>query len=86
MSLEGLSNTGFMSTRAGTRAAMACSACARPISPPSAATALFSDMFCGLNGATLSPWRASRRHRPATSVLLPAPEQVPWIMSVRLAR
>jgi hypothetical protein len=72
--------------RGVTRAAYACSACAREISPPSAATALLSDMFCGLNGATLRPRRASTRQSPATSVLLPAPEQVPWIMSARCAR
>ena len=65
-----------MSVRAGTSAACACSACAREISPPSAATALLSDMFCGLNGATLRPRRASARQSPATTVLLPAPEQV----------
>ena len=50
---------------------------ARPISPPSAVTALLSAMFCGLNGATRTPRRCSTRHRPATSVLFPASEGVP---------
>jgi hypothetical protein len=35
----GFSSTGFMCTEDGTRAASACSHCARPISPPSAETA-----------------------------------------------
>ena len=45
----------------------ACSAWARPISPPSAVTALFSAMFCGLNGATRTPrapQQAAQRRRP----------------------
>ena len=41
-----------MWTFAVARAAQAWRACARPISPPSTAAALF-DMFCGLNGRTL---------------------------------
>ena len=36
-------------------AAWACTAWARPISPPSAVTALLSAMFCGLNGTTATP-------------------------------
>src|SRR5579859_1571838 len=38
-------------------------------------------MFWALNGATRSPRRANRRHSPATSVLLPADDAVPWTMS-----
>ena len=57
ISLWGFSSTGFMCTLGGTRAARACSAWARPISPPSAVTAALFDMFCGLNGRTLSPRR-----------------------------
>lgn len=82
VSLLGLSSTGFMSTVGARPAACACRACARPISPPSAVTALLSAMFCGLNGATRTPARCAMRHRPATSVLLPASEVVPWIISV----
>ncbi len=41
-----------MSTRGSTPQARACSACARPISPPSAVTAALLLMFCGLNGRT----------------------------------
>ena len=59
ISVSGLRRTGFMWTDGGSRAARACSAWARPISPPSAATAALFDMFCGLNGATLMP--AARR-------------------------
>ena len=40
-----------MCTLGATRAARAWSACARPISPPSAATAALFDMFWGLKGA-----------------------------------
>ena len=57
MSLWGFSSTGFMCTLSGTRAARACSAWARPISPPSAVTAALFDMFCGLNGRTRRPRR-----------------------------
>ena len=57
--------------------AIACTACARPISPPSAVTAELSAMFCGLNGATRTPLRYNTRHNPATSVLLPASDVVP---------
>src|SRR5471032_752988 len=81
-SLVGLSSTGLKSISASTPAAIACSAWARPISPPSTVTALFSAMFCGLNGATRMPPRRASRHKPATSVLLPASEVVPWIISV----
>ncbi|GEK47380.1 hypothetical protein HPA02_16630 [Bisbaumannia pacifica] len=41
-------------------------------------------MFCGLKGATDTPRRASARHSPATTVLLPASEVVPWIISVAM--
>ena len=73
----GLSRTGFMSVCGASPAACACSAWARPISPPSAVTALLSAMFCGLNGTTATPRRLSTRANPATSVLLPASEVVP---------
>jgi hypothetical protein len=53
--LCGLSRMGFMWTLGGTPAARACNACARPISPPSLATAALLDMFCGLNGRTFRP-------------------------------
>src|SRR5665213_1725271 len=46
--------------------ARACSAWARPISPPSAVTAALFDMFCGLNGRTRSPRRAGAGVHPAT--------------------
>ena len=74
----GLSRIGFMSTVGATPAAVAWAYCARPISPPSAHTAALLDMFCALNGATLSPRLASSRHNPATSVDLPTDEAVPW--------
>ncbi len=57
---RGLSSTGFMCTLGASRAARACTACARPISPPSAVTAALFDMFCGLNGATFRPRRTQR--------------------------
>ncbi|GAA0586240.1 hypothetical protein GCM10008997_38130 [Halomonas salifodinae] len=43
-------------------------------------------MFCGLKGATDTPRRASARHSPATTVLLPASEVVPWIISVAIEK
>src|SRR3954447_16024750 len=70
-----------MSTVAWMPAAMACAYWARPISPPSGHTAALLDMFCALNGATRTPRRASRRHSPATSVLLPTDEPVPSTIS-----
>jgi len=73
----GLISTGFIAASGSTRAAAACIAWARPISPPSAVTMEFSAMFCALNGATRTPRRASHRHRPATTTLFPAPEVVP---------
>lgn len=85
-SLVGFSSTGLKSVCGATPAASACNACARPISPPSTVTALLSAMFCGLNGATRTPPRRARRHRPATSVLLPASDVVPWIISVPRGR
>ncbi len=82
-SLWGFSNTGFMCTLGGTRAARACNAWARPISPPSAVTAALFDMFCGLNGRTRRPRRVKARARPATIIDLPTSEPVPWIMRAR---
>ena len=76
VSVSGFSSTGFICTLGGIRAARACTACARPISPPSAATAALFDMFCGLKGATFKPRRTSTRARPATIVDLPALEPV----------
>ncbi len=60
-----------------TRQAWACMAWARPISAPSRVTKELSDMFCALNGATLTPWRTSQRQIPAVTTLLPASEVVP---------
>ena len=70
-----------MCTDGATPHARACNACARPISPPSAVTAALLLMFCGLNGRTASPRRASARHSPATISDLPTCEPVPWIIS-----
>ena len=72
-----------MWTLAGVRAARACRAWARPISPPSAVTAALFDMFCGLNGRTRRPRSAKARARPATISDLPTSEPVPWNISAR---
>ena len=77
MSLCGFSRTGFMCTLGGVRAAHACSAWARPISPPSPVTAALLDMFCGLNGRTLSPRLVKARAKPATISDLPTSDPVP---------
>src|SRR3989338_6435132 len=82
VSLLGLSSTGFISVCGASPAAWACTAWARPISPPSAVTALLSAIFCGLNGTTLTPWRLSQRHSAVTKVLLPASEVVPCTINV----
>ncbi len=71
-----------MSECNGTPAASACNAVERPTSPPSSLTALFSAMFCGLNGATFTPRRASHRHNAATTSVLPASEVVPCTIKV----
>src|SRR5450830_695502 len=79
---DGFSSTGFMSVCGAMPAARACKAWARPISAPSAVTALFKAIFCGLNGATETPRRFNSRHRAATTVLLPASEVVPCTIRV----
>ncbi len=74
-----------MCTLGAIRAASACTAWARPISPPSTVTAALFDMFCGLKGATFKPRRTSARANPATRVDLPAFEPVPWIIKAGVA-
>src|ERR1700674_2689544 len=74
-----------MCTVGGTRAARACSAWARPISPPSTVTAALLDMFCGLKGRTARPRSAKARARPATIRDLPTSDPVPWNISARAA-
>ncbi|MNL46637.1 hypothetical protein D3C87_1693700 [compost metagenome] len=77
VSPSGLSSTGFMAVTGAWRAARACRACARPISPPSSVTAALLLMFCGLKGATDNPRLTSARQRPATMSDLPTSEPVP---------
>src|SRR5581483_3084657 len=83
ISLSGFSSTGFMSVWGSTPAASACSAWARPISPPSTVTAALFDMFCGLNGITRKPRRTAARAIPATMSDLPTSEPAPWIINAR---
>src|SRR6516164_4388596 len=83
MSVSGFSSTGFMSVCGSTPAACACSAWARPISPPSTVTAALLDMFCGLKGSTRRPRRVAARASPATISDLPTSEPAPWIMRAR---
>ena len=66
-----------MSTVGGVPEARACSAWARPISPPSEVTAALLDIFCGLNGRTRKPRLEKARQRPATISDLPTSEPVP---------
>src|SRR5258708_15518517 len=75
-----------MSVCAATPAACACSACARPISPPSIVTAALFDMFCGLKGSTRCPRRVAARASPATTSDLPTSEPAPWIINARAMR
>src|SRR5690606_2544309 len=81
VSPSGLSSTGFMAVSGARRAARACSAWARPISPPSAVTAALLLMFCGLKGAAERPRLAKARQSPATISDLPTSEPVP--MNIR---
>src|SRR5947209_930637 len=78
---SGFRRMGFMSAVGSMPAATACTACARPISAPSAQTAALFDMFCALNGATRTPLRAKIRQSAAVSRLLPAEELLPSTMS-----
>src|SRR5204862_3894797 len=75
-----------MWTVAGVRAAKACRAWARPISPPSAVTAALLDMFWGLNGRTRSPRLANSRHRPAVSTDLPTSDPQPCSINAAMRR
>src|SRR5271166_672009 len=70
-------STGFMSRLGSSPHAWACTACARPISPPPGQTAALFDMFCALNGATRTPARANARHSAVTITLLPTSDAVP---------
>ncbi len=76
-SLPGLSSTGFIAASGSARAATAWIHWARPISRPSAVTIELFDMFWALNGATRMSRRASTRHRPVVTTVLPASEVVP---------
>ena len=80
-SLPGFSSTGFIAASGSAPAATAWIHCARPISLPSGQTIELFDMFCALYGATRTPRRASHRHSPVTSVVLPASDVVPAISS-----
>ncbi len=57
--------------------AAAYTAGARPISPPSKVTNEFRDIFCALNGATLSPCCLKIRHSAVTRTLFPTEDPVP---------
>src|SRR3954467_5793258 len=80
----GLSSTGFIAASGSTNAAAACITWARPISAPSAVTIELLLMFCALNGATDTPWRASQRQMPAVTTDLPASDVVPATSSAPL--
>ena len=69
-----------MSTWGGTPAASACTAWARPISPPSGVTKELRAMFCDLKGRTRSPSWRNRRQRAVVIRLLPTEEAVPCTM------
>src|ERR1019366_6972805 len=70
-------STGFMSGLGSSPHAWACTACARPISPPPGQTAALFDMFCDLKGATRTPARANTRHSAVTTTVLPTYDAVP---------
>ena len=81
---DGLMRIGFIAASGSSPAAAACTAWARPISAPSRVTTEFSAMFCALNGATRTPWRANQRQIPAATTDLPASECVPATSSAPL--
>ena len=77
LSLCGLRSIGLCKILGSSPDAIACIACALPISPPSKVAAALFDIFCGLNGATDIPFLLNRRHSPATIIDLPTLEPVP---------
>ena len=79
----GFIRIGFISADGSSPAAAACTTCARPISSPSAVTKELSAMFWDLKGATRKPSCRSTRRIPAVSMVLPAPDMVPWIIRFR---
>src|SRR3972149_2600949 len=78
ISLLGFRRTGFMWIEGSIPQASACMAWARPISPPSLATAELRAIFWALNGATLYPIFLNILQSPAVIMLLPTWEPVPW--------
>src|SRR5271156_5574090 len=70
---------GFICTVGVNPQASDCTACARPISPPSKVTQALLDMFCALKGATRTPWPRSHAQNAVVIQLLPAPEPQPRI-------
>ena len=76
-SVEGFSNTGFISVWGIIPHASACTACALPISPPSGVEKEFKDIFCALKGAGRYPSCRNIRQKAVLRMLFPASEQVP---------
>jgi hypothetical protein len=76
---------GFIRTEGNSRHASAWAACARPISPPSSVTYELFDMFCALNGATLTPRRHSQAHNAVATQLFPLFDEVPSTASAFIA-
>src|SRR5258708_31924528 len=83
MSDSVFNSTGFMSRLGSSPHASACTACARPISPPPRRTAELFDMFWDLNGATRTLARANARHSAVTITLLPTSDAVPITIKLR---
>ena len=79
----GFKSTGFMSVWGGMPQASACTAWARPISPPSGVTAELSAMFWDLKGATEMPRRFRMRQNPAQMIDFPTSEPVPQNIRAR---
>jgi hypothetical protein len=74
---SGLIRIGFISTVGSIRAAAACTAVLRAISPPSRVTAALLLIFCALKGATRNPCQVAMRQSAVTRTLLPTEDAVP---------
>src|SRR5512140_4020286 len=81
----GFRRTGFMSVWGGMPQAAACTAWARPISPPSGVTAELRAMFWDLKGATRTPRFLRIRQKPAVRTDFPTSDPVPQNIRARTA-
>ena len=80
LSFVGFKSIGFIHTSGCFPAASACTACALPISIPSAVIYELSAIFCDLKGATLYPSCVNILHKAVQIRLFPTFDIVPCII------